>query len=406
MSKPWWADCILSDGKSKHPIPVYANVMRALAGDDLFKDLFGYDDFHKRPVLFRQIGTSTLNLLPDPEPLTDEHIGEVQQYLQEAGIAHISFENVARGINNFSRKNSFHPVLEYFDSLKWDGVPRAQTWLADICGVEPTPYHKAIGELFLISMIARIREPGCKADYMLVVEGDQGKLKSMLCATLADPWFSDTMPDISQNPKDASMHLRGKLLIEIAEMHAFNKAEATHLKSFISRTSERYRPPYARMEIEEPRQCVFIGTTNKDIYLKDETGGRRFWPFKAVKINIAKLEAVRDQLLAEAGHLYHEGKAWWPSDSLEAEHFRPQQDSRYDEDAWREPMEEFLDKQTGEITLMQVANDALGITKDKFGPSDQNRVKRVLTDLGWEHAGRQGGTGRAKYRRRPARAAV
>ena len=144
---------------------------------------------------------------------------------------------------------------------------------------------------------------------MLVLEGEQGVRKSSALAALAGPeWFSDSLPPM--NTKDASSYLRGKWIIEVGELEAMRR-EVDAIKAFLSRQVEHFRPAYGREEVAEPRRCVFAGTTNKDDWQKDVTGGRRFWPVKTGVIDVEGVANNRDQIWAEAVALFNAGERWW-----------------------------------------------------------------------------------------------
>jgi predicted P-loop ATPase len=241
--------------------------------------------------------------------------------------------------------------------------------------------------MFLISMVARVMSPGCKADYMPILEGPQGLGKSECCTILGGEWFSNNLPEKLAS-KEASQHLLGKWLIEVDELHGLSKTDPTALKAFITRKDEKYRRPWGLTEVSEPRQCVFIGTTNATAYLRDETGARRFWPVKVGvdgPVQPHRLRQVRDQLFAEAVMCFKSGASWWPSREFEREHMLTHQEARFEVDAWEESIAAHLNSGVfvSRVTVLSVAREALGIETARLGTAEQRRIAAILQRLGW-----------------------
>jgi predicted P-loop ATPase len=368
------------NGKAK----IAGNVGNALLGlreDTELHDALAYDEMFCGPMLMRPLFKADPYFRPTP--ISDHHVTAIQEFLQWHGLRRLGKDTVHQAVEARAREKAFHPVRNYLQALCWDDNPRVGRLFADYFGADHTEYTEAIGRMFMVSMVARVFRPGCKCDYMPVLEGPQGTNKSTACGILAGEYFDDNMPDL--HSKDASQHLRGKWLIEFADMHPHSSAEANVFKAFISRTTERYRPSYGRREVIEGRQCVFVGTTNKSQYLRDETGNRRIWPVITGEINLDLLRCDRDQLFAEAVSLYHDGVHWWPDREFEHRHIADEQDARFEADIWEEPVAGFLRNLTiVRTTTLTVAQKALDFeTIDRLKSGDARRIAAILTRLGW-----------------------
>lgn len=376
----WLSQCQLD--RSGFPLPNLANALVALRQEPAIREAFAYDEMFCGSFLTRSL-THAANF--KPRATTDTDALELQEWLQRNGLPLIGKAAVDSAIDVRSRELAFHPIRHYLGALQWDGRHRVRDLFPNYFGTERSCYSEVVGEMFLVSMVARVFKPGCQADYMIILESrTQGELKSSACRTLAgDEWFSDHLPDIARGGKDLSQHLRGKWLVEMPELSAMGKAEAEQLKAFITRRIERYRPSYGRREVVEPRQCVLIGTTNQSAYLKDETGNRRFWPVKVSTVDIQSLGRDRDQLFAEAVNLFNGGVHWWPDRNFERDHIAPEQEARFESDPWEEIIAPYLGTQT-KVTLTQVAREALHIEDQKVGKREQNRISACLRHLKWK----------------------
>jgi predicted P-loop ATPase len=392
--EPWRANLILTGAGA--PKPLLANAIAALRDAPAWQGVLAYDQFALKTILNDAPPWDLRSLQWIPQAWSSHDDLLTAEWLQRNSIS-VNAATAAQAVEAVARDRSFHPVIDYLSSLHYDGVARLSTWLSICLGAEQTAYNETVGKAMLIAAVARIYEPGCKVDTVPIFEGAQGARKSTAVKALFDPWFSDELADLGS--KDAAMQTKGVWGIEVSELDAMSRMEVSRIKSFITRTTDRFRPPYGSRIIESPRSCVFWGTTNSEGYLKDETGGRRFWPVKVGKINVDLLREQRDQLWAEAVILYEANVPWWiTKKEAQADAERHQRD-RYIGDPWDEIISSYVDLEA-EVTIAEVLTNALHLDKSRWTQLEQNRVARCLRALGCHRSQVRTGAKRIwKYRK-------
>lgn len=292
---------------NSRPERTLLNAVAALQYAPHWHGKLGYNEFTMRIVAGQDICGGRIKA---GTVIGDNEITEIMVFMQGMDDVHVPERITRQALRSVAGDNASHPVRNYLNGLVWDSTERCSTWLIDYLGVEDSLYTRAVGRKWLVSAVARIMEPGCKADVCLILEGKQGKLKSSAIRALTgDDWFSDTFGDISN--KDTLLSFRGRWIIEIQEIDRIFSREASEVKEFISKQSDIFRKPYGHEAEEVAREFVFTGSTNREDYLRDETGGRRFWPVKVNEVNVDALRIDRDQLWAESIWLYREGETWW-----------------------------------------------------------------------------------------------
>ena len=306
----------------------------------------------------------------------------VMKWLAQQYNLRVKVSSVIEAVSVVAHDNSFHPVRNYLNKLEWDRVPRLDTWLNTVMGVTQSGYSAKVGKRWMISAVARVMRPGCKADSVMILEGGQGEGKSTALSILGGDWFMDT--PFALGDKDGFQAIRGKWIIELGELDSFNKAESTKAKQFFSASTDTYRESYGRRTNDVPRQCVFVGTTNQDEYLKDATGNRRYWPVACTRVNLDLLREIRDQLWAEAMFCYKADEIWWVNRD-ETAMFSESQDERFVVDEWEGPILNWLEEsQIGETTSgSDVLTSALKLDFGHWGKPEQMRVGAIMHRLGW-----------------------
>jgi hypothetical protein len=275
----------------------YANTAAAIDGVNIRGQ---HDVFHDRKIISGEIAE---NISPE---LSDAICRAVREKIISTYGFDPGKENVQEVLERLCERNRFDPVCDYFDSLQWDGVARIDSWLMTHLGAEDTPLNRSFSRKVLVAAVRRARQPGCKFDTMLVLEGPQGAGKSRVLRILAgDDNFTDAAIKWEDQQRQQEA-VQGALIHEISELAGLRKAGVENVKHFLSRQSDKCRPAYGRYVVDRQRRGIFIGTINNIEgvgYLTDPTGNRRFWPVKVGVIDLTALARDRDQLWAEAAAL-------------------------------------------------------------------------------------------------------
>jgi len=374
--------------------PTLANIITILANDPSWRDVIAYDELGER-VCTRRDPPWFSDDCPSnavPGPWTDSDTTRITCWLARRWPIDVSSTMVGEAITVVAERNTFNELTEWLDSLRWDGVERLDTWLPIYAGTTDSAYARAIGRCWMIAAVGRAFTPGCKADHVIVLEGNQGTGKSTFVRTLAGraEWFFDD--DLEVGDKDAAQSLKGKWVVEFGEMHAMSKAEVTAVKAFVSRQADTYRASYGRHARTYPRRWVAIGTTNAEQYLSDATGNRRWWPIKTGTLRIPELREVVAQLWAEAVVRYRKGEHWHLEDPAIIAAATEEQAARLQIDPWTDIIADWLAKpeprvlvsQMGYVTTRRVLEACLGMDADRIEKKHEMRVGDSLRVLGWQ----------------------
>lgn len=351
--------------------------LRVIEGIPEFKDLVWFDEFHGKFYTSWQS--------EKPQEWTSYHDGELMLFMQRfLGMRKIGLEHIKAAVNSFAMKRVKNEPRDWMAGLKWDGKLRINDFMHDVYGVTKTGYSLAVSKNFWIGMAARVFHPGCKLDNMVVLEGGQGIGKTTSLEIIGGPWFTDMKETISKT--DFFMCLQGKLVIEIAELDSFGKADVTRIKQIITSRVDRYRSPYGHRPQDNPRMCVFVGTTNETQWQRDHTGGRRFWPITCRHFNLETLRKNRDQYFAEAVQRLKDGEDWYETPHQET---LEEQEARRHSDEWEDIVRDYI--QGGvqgvlirETSIRDIAVNCLRIDAGKLDMLLQRRIGKVLNTIGWE----------------------
>lgn len=366
----WEKAQLVTVGENKTPVLNVDNLLRLFNADDRLRNLVWFDEFHQKMFTNGEDGR--------PRIWGDvDDIGTLLFFQRTLDLKKLTVETVRQAISFWASQNSKNEPRDWMENLKWDGVARIDTFFIDMMGAKDTPYCRAVSRNFWISMPARIYQPGCKADEMIVIEGKQGSFKSSALEIIGGSWYGESKAKPGE--KDFYQGLHGKLLLEVGELSSFSKVDINIIKRDLSCAYDDLRLPYERHTKRYPRTCIFAGTTNEESYLNDPTGARRFWPIWTGKIDLDAIREFRGQLFAEGVSRYKAGERWH---EVPLEETLRQQERRRITDVWEDLIASYIHGRE------QVFTDDIwvGCLKGDIAKCDsqvQKRLGQIMRKLGW-----------------------
>lgn len=328
------------------------------------------------------LNTMTGEVWFDGRPMPDTFVHEIRAHIDRRLGFSPGREDVDAAIMTAAHDRQFHPVQQYLRSIDWDGEPRLRGMARDYLGSD-SPLHAELVAKWMISAVARALRPGCKVDTTLMLYGEQGYFKSWFFSILGGVWHADSQIDITN--KDSYQQIHAAWIYEFAELeNVVNGRAESRLKAWLTSTHDMFRAPYQRAVTRKARSCVICGTTNRQRFLTDDTGSRRYWIIPVAQIIPRELLAeMRDQLWAEAVCAYESGEPWWLA--READEQREDANADFgEEDPWEGPVEEWIaSPSVREVRVGDLLTNAIKLEIARQDRWAEMRVARVLGRLGW-----------------------
>jgi hypothetical protein len=302
------------DGRKKSGIPnnTYRNELAALAalGITATHDMFRGKTFVNGNEIRDYAGE-----------VSDPAVTMIRHIIAEKFRFHPKKDDTREAIAALAHQHRFNPVADYFARLKWDGVPRVESYFHRYLGAPDTAFNRAISRKLFCAIVRRGKHPGRKWDCLIVEEGEQGIGKSRSVRALAiEPDLFTDAPLLGKKVREQIEATQGRQIVEFSELQGHSRAELEDTKRFLTSAEDSARLVYAYYRSDVPRTWVAIATTNRRDYLRDPTGARRYWPVVVLRFDAEAFERDKEQLYAEAVVLEPDEKLWLDTKELQDAH--------------------------------------------------------------------------------------